>query len=123
MGKLVNRFEDLVAWQRAMDLAAVVYDFTSGGRFRRDFGFSDQLRRSAISISSNIAEGFERNSRADFRRFLTIAKASCGELRSQLHLALRLKYISSDAHDSAIAAAEQVTIKIARLRSSLARHI
>ena len=122
MSKLVNRFEDLVAWQRAMDLAALVYGLSSDGGLRRDFGLSDQLRRSATSISSNIAEGFERNSRADFRRFLAIAKASCGEVRSQLHLALRLKYISIEAHESAIAAAQQVTIKIARLRSSLSRN-
>ena len=105
-----------------MDLAALVYGLSSDGGLRRDFGLSDQVRRSATSISSNIAEGFERNSRADFRRFLAIAKASCGEVRSQLHLALRLKYISIEAHESAIAAAQQVTIKIARLRSSLSRN-
>ena len=104
MSKLVNRFEDLVAWQRAVDLGAVIYDLTSTGRFARDPGFSDQMRRSAISISSNIAEGFERHSRADFRRFLAFAKASCAELRSQIHVAVRLKYISTEIHDSTIAA-------------------
>ena len=102
-----------------MDLVLLVYEFSSTGKFPRDFGFKDQIRRSAISISSNIAEGFERNSRPDFRRFLAIAKASCGELRSQMHLALRLKYITQDVHAIAIATAEEVSIKIARLRSSL----
>src|SRR5687768_14806277 len=120
MGKLVRRFEDLVAWQRAMDLACLVYEFSSTGPCSRDYGFSDQIHRSAISISSNIAEGFERNSRPDFRRFLAIAKASCGELRSQIHLALRLKYISKDAHEFAIAMAEELSLKIGRLRASLA---
>jgi four helix bundle protein len=119
MGNLVRRFEDLVAWQRAMDLVVFVYEFSSTGKWSRDFGFTDQLRRSAISVSSNIAEGFERNSRADFRRFLAIAKASCGELRSQVHLAMRLQYISQDVHELATTLAEEVSLKIGRLRTSL----
>ena len=120
MGKLVRRFEDLLVWQKAMDLACLVYEFSSKGTWVRDHAFADQIHRCAVSISSNIAEGFERNSRPDFRRFLAIAKASCGELRSQIHLALRLQYVSEDAHRFAIEMAEDLSSKIGRLRSSIA---
>ena len=119
MGKLVRRFEDLLVWQKAMDLTCLVYEFSSKGTWARDHAFADQIHRCAVSISSNIAEGFERNSRPDFRRFLAIAKASCGELRSQIHLALRLQYISKDAHQFAIDMAEDLSMKIGRLRSSI----
>ena len=84
MSKLVSRFEDLVAWQRAVDLGAVIYDVTSNGHFARDRSFSDQLRRSAISISSNIAEGFERTTTAELQSFISIARGSAAEVRSML---------------------------------------
>ncbi|HUP45750.1 MAG TPA: four helix bundle protein [Thermoanaerobaculia bacterium] len=119
MGKLVRRFEDLVAWQMAMDLSVFIYDISSERPFSRDFALSNQIHRSANSISSNIAEGFERNSGREFRRFLAIAKGSCGELRSQIHLARRLAYISQDAHDAAVTTAEDVSRKIGRLRESI----
>lgn len=121
MGEFVRRFEDLVAWQKAMDLAVVVYRFAAVERFARDFAFSNQIHRSAISISSNIAEGFERNSRPEFRRFLAIAKGSCGELRSQVHLAARLKYVSQEQHDEAVSRAEEISLMIGGLRAHLIR--
>ena len=91
----------------AMNLTVCVYDVTAVGPLSRDFALRDQLRKSAISIFSNVAEGFERNSRPDFRRFLVIAKASCGELRSQIHLAKRLEYVSPEVHETIVEAAEK----------------
>ena len=123
VGTFAFRFEELVAWQKAMDLAVVIYRLASAGPFARDFAFSHQIHKSAISISSNIAEGFERNSAPDFRRFLAIAKASCGELRSQMHLAVRLEYVSQEQHDEAVSRAEEVSLMIGGLRASLARKL
>lgn len=119
MSGLVRQFEDLVAWQMAEELVVFVYGITASGAFSRDFALRDQIRKSAISISSNIAEGFERNSHPDFRRFLVIAKASCGELRSQIHLALRLQYLSEETHEAAVDTAQRLSKKIGNLRASL----
>lgn len=70
----MKRFEDLDAWKTGMEVAEAVYQLTSGGAFDRDWGLRDQLRRSAVSIPANIAEGFERNSDGDYNRFVLIAK-------------------------------------------------
>ncbi len=86
--------EDLPIWTAAKDLAVQVYRITSEGNFKRDFALRDQMRRSAVSISSNIAEGFERASKKEFIQFLYIAKGSLGELRSQIAIATELGYIS-----------------------------
>ena len=88
----VERFEDLRIWQEARTLANQVYTET---RELTDFTFRDQARSAAISIMNNIAEGFERGTDADFARFLDIAKGSSGEIRSMLHLAEDLGYVSS----------------------------
>lgn len=90
----VLRFEDLIAWQKARVLIKEVYDITNKGEFARDFGLRDQIRRAAVSVMSNIAEGYERNSPGDFYRFLMIAKASCAEVRSQLYVALDVGYLT-----------------------------
>lgn len=85
--KRVERFEDLIAWQKVRLLTAEIYRVTSQGSFARDFGLRDQICRAAVSVMSNIAEGFERNRAAEFHQYLSIAKASCGEVRSQLYVA------------------------------------
>lgn len=87
----VERFEDLKVWQESRILIGFVYDLLKANK---DFGFKDQIQRASISIMNNIAEGFERKSDAEFKRFLDIAKASCGEVRSMLYLAEDLKYIT-----------------------------
>jgi len=93
----INSFEEIKAWQKARELNAEIYKLTnSNNSFSKDFGLRDQIRRCSISISSNIAEGFERQTSKEFRRFLYIAKASAGEFRSQLYLASDLEYISTD---------------------------
>jgi four helix bundle protein len=72
----IERFEDLVAWQKARVLVRDVYRVSKGGTFAKDFGLCGQIQRAAVSVMSNIAEGFERRSRVDFHRFLVTAKAS-----------------------------------------------
>lgn len=100
-----ERFEDLIAWQKARALAGTIYRSTDSGAFSRDFGLRDQIRRAAVSIMSNIAEGFERGGRPEFHHFLVIAKTSCAEVRSQLYLAKDVGYLADDQfnqlHDQA----------------------
>jgi four helix bundle protein len=85
---LAERFEELEVWRRSRQLTADVYRITARGELRRDFGLKDQMQRAAVSVMSNVAEGFERKSRRDFAHFLVMAKASAGELRSQLYVAI-----------------------------------
>lgn len=89
-----KQFEDIKAWQTARVLAKSIYTVTANERFKRDFGLTDQIRRAAISILSNIAEGFERETDKEFIRFLYIAKGSAGEVRSQLYIARDLHFIT-----------------------------
>ena len=90
----LERFEDIDAWQRARELVKAVYQVTSTGEFARDFGLRDQIRRAAVSVLSNIAEGFERDGNKEFLQFLSFAKGSCGEVRAQLYVALDQSYLS-----------------------------
>ncbi|WP_159949721.1 four helix bundle protein [Polaribacter septentrionalilitoris] len=92
-----SSFEEIISWQKARELNVIIYKVTnSNDLFSKDFGLRDQIRRASISISSNIAEGFERQTTKEFIRFLYIAKASAGEVRSQLYLANDIKYISNN---------------------------
>ena len=85
----IERFEDIEAWQKARELAKEVYAESNGNPlFSRDFGLRDQIQRAAVSVMSNIAEGFERGGDVEFRRFLAIAKGSAGEVRAHLYVAL-----------------------------------
>jgi four helix bundle protein len=90
----IERFEEIEAWKRARELTNRVYDAFNAGQFANDFALRDQIRRSVISITSNIAEGFERGGDQEFIQFLAIAKASCAETRSQLYVALDQNYIN-----------------------------
>src|SRR5690606_34072214 len=91
----INSFEEITAWQKARVFNLEIYTATGAtGAFSKDFVLRDQIRRASVSISSNIAEGFERETPKEFIRFLYIAKGSAGEVRSQLYLAFDLKYIS-----------------------------
>jgi four helix bundle protein len=89
----IKRFEDLEVWRDARKLVSCVYATTGKGSLSKDFGLKDQLQRAAVSIMSNIAEGFERGNRKEFIRFLVIAKASAGEVRSLAYVACDVKYI------------------------------
>lgn len=92
----IDRFEDLQVWKSAFEIANVIYELTSKGLFCRDYPLKDQVRRCAISVFSNIAEGFERDGNREFINFLSIAKGSCGEVRAQLMFAHGQSYISDD---------------------------
>ena len=90
-----SSFEEILSWQKARELNVIIYKVTnSNDLFNKDFGLKDQIIRASVSISSNIAEGFERQTTKEFIRFLYIAKASAGEVRSQLYLAFDIKYIN-----------------------------
>jgi len=92
----IERFEDMKIWQMGRRIVSLVYELTRKKEFAADFGLKDQIRRSAISIPSNVAEGFERNGNKELTQFLYIAKGSAGELRTQLILAEDLAYITKD---------------------------
>lgn len=96
---ILHQFEDIEAWRKARDLSKIIYQHTAGGKFRRDYSLKDQLRRSAVSVMSNIAEGFERGGNKEFIQFLSIAKGSAAEVESQLYIALDNDYISQAQFD------------------------
>ncbi|MEI6107462.1 MAG: four helix bundle protein [Opitutae bacterium] len=108
-GKKIEGFEDLIVWQLAIDLAASVY---TAFETCRDFPLRDQVQRAAVSISSNIAEGYERDSNADFIRFLYYAKGSCGEVRSQLYLAHRVRALADQTASGLIEQARLLSRKL-----------
>ena len=92
----IGRFEDIEAWKKARSLVKEVYRATGQDRFFKDFGLRDQIRRASVSIISNIAEGFSRQTDQEFIHFLYIAKGSTSEVQSQLYVASDLGYISED---------------------------
>jgi four helix bundle protein len=97
--KKIETFEDLKVWQKGISLVKQVYLVTKQGEISRDFGLKDQLRRAAISIPTNIAEGFERYSRKEYVNFLNIAKGSSGEVRSLVRVALEVGYFDSKTYN------------------------
>jgi four helix bundle protein len=115
----INKFEDLEIWQLSTKVALDVYNFTSKDKFSKDFGLRDQLRRAIISISSNIAEGFEMSNNNDLVKFLRIAKGSAGESRSQLFIALNLKYITANEYEITKENLEILSAKIGKFISYL----
>ena len=96
----IEKFEDIESWKIARETTRLIYQVSVKGDFSRDFALRDQIRRSSISIMSNIAEGFERGGDKEFLQFLSIAKGSCGEARSQLYIALDAGYVAKDEFDS-----------------------
>jgi four helix bundle protein len=92
----IEKFEELEVWKLSMELCSEIYKLTNTELFMKDFGLKDQIRRSAISVPSNISEGYERDSKNQFVYFLTIAKGSCGELRTQLKIARNLNYFEEE---------------------------
>lgn len=115
----VQKVEDLIAWQKAEALAELVYSACRSGELARDFGLRDQMQRAAVSVMSNIAEGFERKTTTDFSHFLYIAKGSLGELKSQLFLAARLKLIPPSVFGPTYSLADETGKVISGLISSL----
>jgi four helix bundle protein len=108
----ITRFEDIEAWQKARGLTREIYNISAPGEFARDYGLRDQMRRSSVSTMSNIAEGFERDGTKEFIQFLSIAKGSSGELKSQLYVALDVGYITEEQFKTLYATAEETSWKI-----------
>jgi four helix bundle protein len=121
MESRVVKFEDLIAWQKARELTRRVYEITRTGEFAKDFRLSGQIQSAAVSIMSNIAEGFERSRLGEFHQFLSTAKASCAELRSQLYVALDVRYIDERMFHDLRLQAEEVGRIIGGLRVSVAK--
>ena len=115
----VERFEDLFAWQNARVLTRKIYMITRRGAFAKDFGLRNQIQRAAVSVMSNIAEGFDRSSSADYHRFLVMAKASCAEVRSQLYIALDIGYITQKEFSELM----QLTVETGKITGGLAAAI
>ncbi len=122
-GAKVERFEDLIAWQKARELTAEIYRVTNQGEFARDFGLRNQIRDASVSIMSNIAEGFERFKPKEFHYFLSVAKSSCGEARSQLYVAFDANYLEKSKFEELKAKAEEVSRITNGLRASVEKQI
>lgn len=110
--KKINKFEDLEVWKEAMQLTTKIYEVFKNCK---DFSFRDQIQRASVSVPSNISEGFERQTNKEFIRFLYIAKGSCGELRTQLYLAVTFDYIEEDIGKQLIETAEKISAMLYKL--------
>lgn len=115
----ITRFEDINAWQTARELTNNVYKLTSHLGFSRDFGLRDQIRRAVVSVMSNIAEGFESRTDVQFTNYLGLARASAGEVRAQLYIALDQGYISDEKFKDTYDLAEKCARQLARFISYL----
>ena len=116
MANKITSFEDLIIWQKAQELAVKIYQLADSNKFIvKDFTLKDQLKSASISISDNIAEGFEYNNNPDFHRFLRIAKGSCGEIRNKILFVKRLKYIDETTGISLTDEARQLERQIGEL--------
>jgi len=104
----IVRFEDVESWKEGRKLCNMVYEAARHGQFSRDFGLRDQIQRAAVSIVSNIAEGFDSKSNAEFHRFLVYARRSISEVKSQLYVAVDAKYISQEEFDLIYSQADKV---------------
>jgi four helix bundle protein len=122
VGQPIERFEELIAWQKARILTAEIYKATSNGDFGKDFGLKNQIQRAAVSVMSNVAEGFERARPAEFHQFLSMSKASCAELRSQLYVAFDVGYLDKNQFETLMALALEVARIVGGLRSAVERN-
>lgn len=117
----IEVFEDLIAWQKARVLTQGIYQLTGGELFRRDLGLRDQMRRAAVSIMSNIAEGFDRAGRAEFHQFLVVAKGSCAEVRSLLYVARDAGYVSNELFSGMMKQLHELSRILSGLRGAVQR--
>jgi four helix bundle protein len=114
-----RNFEDLPIWKEAKDLAVRIYKITKEDKLKRNFGLSEQIRKAALSISSNIAEGFDRSSRKEFIKYLYIAKGSVSEVRSQLFICKELGYLDNGISEELLGRTTSLTRQIGALISFL----
>jgi four helix bundle protein len=123
MQNKITKFEDLIAWQKARALTKTIYIATKHGTFAKDFRLAGQIRAASVSIMSNIAEGFERGGRREFHQFLSIAKASCAEVRSELYVALDAGFVDPKVFHEIMSEAQEVGRIVGGLRVSVKRQI
>ncbi len=116
---IARKFEDLIFWQKARELTRIVYSISKNGMFQKDFELKDQIRRAAVSVMSNIAEGFGRGGNKEFIQFLFVAKGSAAEAQSHLHVALDQEYIDAGKFETAYDKAEEITRLINSFISSI----
>jgi four helix bundle protein len=114
-----NNFEDLLVWKDARDLTVWIYKLTNAGKLAKDWCMSNQIKSVSLSISSNIAEGFDRSSRKEFIKFLYIAKGSTSEVRSQLLICMELGYLDRDESEKLLERTKSLTKQIGVLISFL----
>jgi len=117
------RYEDIDAWKMGRELVKSVYAMARGGEFAKDWGLRDQMQRAAVSICSNIAEGYERRGNKEFVKFLWIAKGSAAEVSSQLYHAKDLGYISPEMFDAQYETAKKIAGKIYNLIQSISKSV
>ena len=109
-------FKDLIVWQKAKELAVTIYRITSENKvFERDFGLRDQMRRSSVSVTSNIAEGDECDTDKESVRFFYTAEGSLGELRTQIEIAYSIEYLTTDVFEALDSNCKQLGKMIGRL--------
>jgi four helix bundle protein len=116
----IRAFEDIIAWQKARLLTHEIYRVSRNGDFGRDYVLGRQIRSAAVSAMANVAEGFERSRRGEFLQFLSVAKASCGEVLSHLYVALDVGYLNPRDFESLKAKTNEVARIIGGLRASVA---
>ena len=118
----ITRFEEIEAWKTARELTRMVYAFADQGQFARDFGLRNQIQRAPVSVMSNIAEGFESRTQAQFLEYLGRSKASAGEVRCQLYVALDLEYLTQEQFKQVFDLADKSSRQIARFMGYLETH-
>ena len=118
----ITRFEDIEAWKTARESTRMIYALTEQGQFAKDFGLKNQIQRASVSVMSNIAEGFESRIQAQFLEYLGRSKASAGEVRCQLYIALDLKYLSQEQFNLAFDLVDKSSRQIARFMDYLETH-
>jgi four helix bundle protein len=110
-----KRFEDMEVWKKSMILSRLIYQTTNQPSFLKDYNLVSQIRKSAVSIASNIAEGVERDGNKELINFLYIAKGSCGELRCQLYIAMDQQYLQSDSFQEMYNLATEISVSLNKL--------
>jgi len=112
----IENFEDIISWQKGRELSFLIHQVLKNNR---DYGFKNQIERAAVSVSNNIAEGYERKGSRELKQFLFIAKGSCGEVRSMLYLALDFKYIDQEIFKKSY----DLSLEICRLLSGFIKKL
>ena len=123
MEKYFKKIEEIEVWKRGCSLAVQIYKLTDNDDLNKDWGLRDQIRRAAVSIPSNIAEGYERESNTEFKRFLYISKGSCGELRTQLYIAQAIGKLNKEVSQNLIRECIEISSMLSALIKSISARI